>query len=266
MRTFAIAFVRTVTPIASRTAGSRRSSGTWRRGTSVNSATSGSARNVSATPAASARRTVNPRPPGVAFAISSPRRDAEPEAREDGAPARGQHAPHEAVGAGGVGAPPTHDAHLVAHWRLRPPRQVDARRARGCRLPVAEVREAGVGRPEADLRHDAADVRLEADGVRSEDRAEPHAPQELARVGADRYAGRADGEPVATGAQPVHRAQAGGVVARRDEHEHVRRERDGPRALARAEQRLRLGRARGREQVGGRAALDLELELVRAGE
>src|SRR3954453_1566612 len=123
MRTLAVALVGTGTPIASRTAGSRRSSGTWRRGTSVNSATSGSARNVSATPAASARRTVNPRPPGVACAISSPRRDAEPEALEDRAPAGGQPAPHEGVGAGGAAPPPAHDAHLVAHRRLRPPRQ-----------------------------------------------------------------------------------------------------------------------------------------------
>src|SRR4051812_48373412 len=119
MRTLAIAFVRMVTPIASRTAGSRRSSGTWRRGTSVNNATIGSARKVSATPAASARRTVNAPPPRIARPLR-PRRDAEAEALQDRAPARGQHLAHEAVRVRAVDARPAHHAHLVADRRLRP--------------------------------------------------------------------------------------------------------------------------------------------------
>src|SRR3954449_2658058 len=126
MRTLAMRFVRTVTPIASRTAGSRRRSGTCRSGTSVNSATIGSARNVSATPAASARRTVNARPPCIPIRRLAPRRDAEAEALQDRAPARGQDPLHEAVRARGVGTGPAHHAHLVADRRLRPLGQGDA--------------------------------------------------------------------------------------------------------------------------------------------
>src|SRR5687767_6674368 len=66
MRTFATAFVRAVTAIASRTAGSPSSDGTSPSGTSVNSATSGSARKVRATPAASARTPVNATDPAPA--------------------------------------------------------------------------------------------------------------------------------------------------------------------------------------------------------
>src|SRR4051794_17929775 len=145
MRTLAIAFVRTVPAIAARTAGSRRRSGTWRSGTSVNSATIGSARNVSAMPAASARRTVNAPPPRIVPPLG-PRRDAEAEALQDRAPARGEHLAHEAVRGRRVGPRPPHRAHLVADRRLRPLRQVDPCRPRRGRLPVAEVREAGVRR------------------------------------------------------------------------------------------------------------------------
>ena len=65
MRTLATAFVRIVTAIASRTAGSRSSDGTLRSGTSVNRATSGSARNASAMPVASARNAVKPARPAL---------------------------------------------------------------------------------------------------------------------------------------------------------------------------------------------------------
>src|SRR3954471_5124044 len=148
--TLAMAFVRTVTAIASRTAGSRSSDGTSRSGTSVKSATSGSARNVSPTPAASARRTVNARPAPCAGCMTEAalpaRRQAEAEALQDAAAARGEDLAHDAVRPGRVGAPPADGAHLVAHRRLRPRRQADdvepAPRGQG----VAEVREPGVRR------------------------------------------------------------------------------------------------------------------------
>src|SRR3954453_10995310 len=196
MSTLAIAFVRSVTAIASRTAGSRSSDGTSRSGTSVKSATSGSARNVSPTPAASARRTVNARPAPCAGCMTEAalptRRQAEAEALQDAAAARGEDLAHDAVGPGGVGARPADDAHLVADRRLRPGRQADDVQPALRGEVVAEVGEAGVGRAEPDLRDDAVDVRLEAHRVGIEDRGELHAPQQLARVGADRDARRAD--------------------------------------------------------------------------
>src|SRR3954454_3731553 len=270
MSTLAIAFVRSVTAIASRTAGSRSSDGTSRSGTWVKSATSGSARNVSATPAASARRTLNARPAPCAGCMTEAalpaRRQPKAEALQHAAPAGGQDLAHDAVRPGRVAARPADDAHLVAHRRLGPGGQADDVEAALRGEVVAEVREAGVGRAEPDLRDDAVDVRLEAHRVAVEDRRELHAPQELTGVGADRHARGPDREAPAARAQAVHRAQAGRVAARGDEDEDVRREGDRPRALALAEQRLRLRRARRGEQVGGRAALDLELELVRAGE
>src|SRR3954454_1802276 len=122
MSTLAIAFVRSVTAIASRTNGSRSSDGTSRNGTWVKSATSGSARNVSATPAASARRTVNARPAPCAGCITEAalpaRLQAEADALEDAAAARGPDLAHDAVRPGGVGVRPADGAHLVAHRRL----------------------------------------------------------------------------------------------------------------------------------------------------
>src|SRR3954449_8668410 len=129
MSTLAIAFVRSVTAIGSRTAGSRSSDGTSRSGTWVKSATSGSARNVSATPAESARRTVNARPApcaGCMTAAALPaRRQPEAGALQDAAPPRGLDLAHDAARAGGVGARPADDAHLVAHRRLGPRGQAD---------------------------------------------------------------------------------------------------------------------------------------------
>jgi hypothetical protein len=55
---FAIAFVRTLTPMMSRTTGSPSKSGTSSRGVSANNATRGSARNVRLTPAQSASNAV----------------------------------------------------------------------------------------------------------------------------------------------------------------------------------------------------------------
>src|SRR4051812_25450952 len=231
MSTLATAFVRTVTAIASRTAGSRRSAGTRPSGTSVKSATSGSARNVSATPAASASRAVNPpRPARVrhvarAAGALATRRKPEPEAPQDAPAAARQDALHEAVRRRGVDARAPDRAHLVADGRLRPRREAQDAEAAARGAVVAEVREAGIGGPQPDLRDDAVDVRLEADGVRLEDRRELHPAQELARVGADRHAGGADRHAVAARAQAVDRAQPGRVAARGDEDEHVRRER-----------------------------------------
>src|SRR3954471_13063145 len=153
--TLAMAFVRSVTAIASRTAGSRSSDGTSRSGTWVKSATSGSARNVSATPAESARRTVNARPAPCAGCMTAaalpPRRQPEAEALQGAAPAGGQDLAHHAVRPGRVGARPADDAHLVAHRRLRP-RGTAGDGAGGTRcVVVAKVREAGVGRAEPDL-------------------------------------------------------------------------------------------------------------------
>src|SRR3954454_9559221 len=211
MSTLAIAFVRSVTAIASRTAGSRSSDGTSRSGTWVKSATSGSARNVSATPAASARRTLNARPAPCAGCMTGAalpaRRQPEAEALQHAAPAGGQDLAHDAVRPGRVGAGPADDAHLVAHRRLRPGGQADDMKAVPRGEEVAEVREPGVGRAEPDLRDDAVDVGLESHGVAIEDRRELHPPQALARVGADRHAGGADREPPAAHLQAVHRAQ-----------------------------------------------------------
>src|SRR3954447_15274505 len=183
MRTLAMAFVRRVTAIASRTAGSRSSDGTSRNGTWVKSATSGSARKVSATPAASARRTLNARPAPCAGCMTEAalpaRRQPEAEALQDAAPAGGQDLAHHAVRPGGVGAGPADDAHLVAHRGLRPRRQADDVQPAPRGAVVAEVREAGVRRAEADLRDDAVDVRLEAHGVAVEDPRELHPPQAL---------------------------------------------------------------------------------------
>src|SRR5918911_1754424 len=158
MSALAIAFVRRVTASASRTAGSPRSDGTRPSGTCVKSATSGSARNVSASPAASARRTVNASPAPCAGCMTEPPSPARGQAEAE-AP---QHADDvQAAARGGV---------------------------------VAEVRNPGVRRAEADLRDDAVDVGLEAHRVRVEDPCQLHPAQELARVGADRYAGGADRE------------------------------------------------------------------------
>src|SRR4051794_37584599 len=228
MSTLAIAFVRRGTPIASRAGGARSSDGTSRNGTWVKSATSGSARKVSATPATSARRTVNARPAPCAGCMTEAalpaRRQPEAEALQDAAPAGGQDLAHHAVRPGRVGARPADDAHLVAHRRLRPCGQADDVQAVLRGEVVAEVREAGVGRAEPDLRDDAVDVRLEAHGVAVEDRRELHAPQELARVGADRQAGGPDPEPPAAGGQAAHPADAGRVAGPGDEPEGGRRE------------------------------------------
>src|SRR3954468_22746455 len=209
--------------MASWTAGSRSSDGTSRSGTWVKSATSGSARKVSATPATSARRTLNARPAPCAGCMTEAalpaRRQPEAEALQHAAPAGGQDLAHDAVRPGRVGTRPADDAHLVAHRRLRPRGQADDVQAAPRGEVVAEVREARVGRAEPDLRDDAVDVRLEAHGVAVEDRRQLDAPQELARVPADRDAGGPDREPPAARAQAVHRAQAGWVAARGDEHE-----------------------------------------------
>src|SRR3954454_936101 len=129
MRTFAIAFVRSVTAIASRTAGSRSSDGTSRSGTWVKSATSGSARNVSATPAASARRTLNARPAPCAGCMTEgalpARRQPKAEALQHAAPAGGQDLAQGAVRPGGVGTRPAAVAHLVALRPLRPGGKAD---------------------------------------------------------------------------------------------------------------------------------------------
>src|SRR3954462_13221754 len=148
MSTLAIAFVRSVTAIASRTAGSRSSDGTSRSGTWVKSATSGSARNVSATPAASARRTLNARPAPCAGCMTEPaspaRRQPEAEALQDAAPAGGQDLAHDAVRPGRARARPADEAHLVAHRRVGGggPSIGAAPAIRG--QVGAEVREAGV--------------------------------------------------------------------------------------------------------------------------
>src|SRR3954454_10059102 len=149
MSTLAIAFVRSVTAIASRTNGSRSSDGTSRNGTWVKSATSGSARNVSATPAASARRTVNARPAPCAGCMTEPaspaRRQPEAAALQDAAPAGGQDLAHDAVRPGRVRARPADDAHLVPHGRLGTRGQSDYGEPARSAMVVAEVREAGVG-------------------------------------------------------------------------------------------------------------------------
>src|SRR5690242_20353669 len=181
MRTLAIAFVRRVTAIASRTAGSPSSDGTSRSGTCVKRATSGSARNVSAMPAVSARKPLNARPAPCAGCMTEAalpaRGEAEAETLEHAAPARGEDLAHDAVGPGGVGARPADGAHLVADRRLRPRRQADHVEPVPRGEVVAEVREAGVRRPQPDLGDDAVHVRLEADRVRGEDSRELHAPQ-----------------------------------------------------------------------------------------
>ena len=104
--------------------------------------------------------------------------------------------------AGGVGAGPTDRADLVAHRRLRPARQPDDVEAAAGGAVVGEVREAGVGRSEPDLRDDAADVRLEADPVRGQDRGQAHATQQ---AGACRRRSARRGCPTARRLPPPRR-------------------------------------------------------------
>src|SRR3954469_9763311 len=144
MSTLATRLVRTVTLSASRTTGSRSSCGTSVSGTCVNSATSGSARNVRTTPVERARRAVKP-----ARRLST-RRQPEAGVLEDAAAALRADLGDERARPGGVGARAPDRAQLVADRRLGPAREPDRPDAVGGDAPVGDVGKAGVGRAERD--------------------------------------------------------------------------------------------------------------------
>src|SRR4051794_39982128 len=186
MSPLATRVVRAVTLSASRTTGARNSCGTSLSGTCVNSATSGSARNVRTTPVESARSAVNP------VRVLATRRESEAQVLEDPAAAVRADLRDERVGSGRVGARAPDRADLVADRRLGPAREPDRPDTTGGDSAVGDVGEAGVGRAERDLGDDVGDVRLVADGVVAQDPAQPQAPQHQTGVVADRDPGGAD--------------------------------------------------------------------------
>ena len=157
-----------------------------------------------------------------------------------------------------------HDRDLVPDRRLRALRQRDRDQPRRCGADVGRVDEAGIGLAERELADDPLHVRLLAD------RLAEHA-QEL-RAASAPHACRGRSAPSglqrrasASAASPGRRrcgSSPGSSAARRARASSSRTSRllDEPFAV----EVLRVDRAGRGEDVGRRAAADLERELVRA--